>query len=394
MKKAIKTVQIGVVHSLTGETAESEKPLVDAILMAVDEINASGGLMGHTIEPMIEDGASSPAVFKDKVQMLFDRHNISNVFGCWTSSSRKTVKPIIEANNGLLWYPVQYEGLEESENIVYSGGCLNQQIEPAVDWAFINKCPRFFLIGADNVFSHTANLLARALVEDRGGEITEERYAAPGYADFASEVDRIWETKPDIILNTLDGQSSLAFFKQYYKAGISIPVLTTGISEAQIQALAAYACGHYACRSYFQSLNINENHIFIDNFKTKYGKSRVISDSIVSAYSQIYLWKQAVEDAVSFDIPEVRAALHGQRFLSPYGYIRVEPNNHISKKAYIGLIGSSGQFEIVWDSSNSIRPKPWLVMEETAAIRPKKLIKSASGKLPQTIHDRTDLVGC
>ncbi|KWT85015.1 urea ABC transporter substrate-binding protein [Candidatus Magnetominusculus xianensis] len=389
--KAIKTVRIGVVHSLTGETAERERPLVDAILMAVDEINDSGGLMGYTIEPMIEDGASSTAVFKDKVQMLFDSYNITNIFGCWTSSARKTVKPIIEANNGLLWYPVQYEGLEESENIVYSGGCLNQLIEPAVDWAFINNCSSFFLIGTDTVFPHTANLLARTLVEDRGGEITEEQYTALGNTDFMSEVDRIWETKPEIVLNTLDGQSNLAFFKQYHKAGISIPVLAACISEAQAQAMADYACGHYACRSYFQSLNINENHTFIDKFRTKYGKKRVISDSIVSAYSQIYLWKQAVEDAVSFDTPEVRALLHGQRFLSPGGYIRVEPNNHISKKAYVGLIGNhgSGQFEIVWDSLNSIRPKPWLGVEEAAGIRP--IIKSAS-RWVDTLRASSDIL--
>ncbi|MCG6553815.1 MAG: transporter substrate-binding protein [Candidatus Magnetominusculus sp. LBB02] len=389
MTTGSKTVQIGVLHSLTGRMAINEAPLVDAILMAVDEINASGGLLGYRIEPLTEDGASSPSVFKDKAQRLFDRHKVSNVFGCWQSSERKTIKPIVEAHDGLLWYPAQYEGLEESLNIVYSGGCLNQLIEPAIEWAFMNKCTSFFLIGSDNVFPHTANLLARTIVEERGGKIVQEQYTATGNTDFTAAIKQIQDIKPDIILNTLNGQSNISFYKQYSEAGGSIPALALNISDVQVLERTEYARGHYACCGYFQSLNINENHIFIDKFRTKYGG--IISDAVISAYSQVYLWKQAVETAMSFDTRQVRAHLHGQRFLSPGGDIQVEPNNHIRKKAYIGLLDNNGQFQIVWDSVTAIKPKPWLGIEQAAAMPSKNLIKNVLCKLPQLIHDKIGL---
>lgn len=361
------TYRIGILHSLSGTMAESEKPLVDACLLAIDEINSKGGVLGRLIEPVIEDGSSNPEIFQQKAEKIIKKDNITTIFGCWTSFSRKAVKPVIEKYNALLWYPVQYEGLECSPNIVYTGSCLNQQIYPALDWLIKNQKKHFFLLGSDYVFPRTANKLIKAQLKRKNCKVVGEEYKTLGAKEFAEIIYQIRNTQPDIIFNTLNGDSNYYFYKEFYKADISpeeTSIMAVSVAEGELQRIGNAAVGHYACWSYFQSLDTPENKQFISNFKSKYGSNRVTSDPIETAYSQLYLWKQTVEASNSFDISKLRQNISGQCFNSPGGQIRIEPNQHVLKNAHIGKILSDKQFEILWSSEKQIKPMPWLGLEE------------------------------
>ncbi len=359
--------KIGILHSLSGNMAGSEKPLVDAALFAIDEINSKGGVLGRLIEPIIEDGASDPAIFIEKANKLIKKDKITTIFGCWTSFARKAIKPIIEKSNSLLWYPVQYEGLECSPNIVYTGSCLNQQIDPAVKWLVKNQKKRFFLLGSNYVFPRTANKFIKAQLKEENCQVLAEEYKPLGANDFTDIISKIKKVQPDVIFNTLNGDSNFSFYKQYHKAGISykeIPIMAVNVAEGEVQEMKESAQGHYACWSYFQSLDTPENKRFVSSFKRKYGSNRVTSDPIETAYSQLFLWKQTVETANSFNVTELRKNIFGQCYESPGGQIRIESNNHVMKNAHIGKILPAGQFEIIWSSEKQIKPMPWLGLEE------------------------------
>ncbi len=364
-------VQVGILHSLSGTMAISEASLIDAELMAIAEINQTGGVLGKLIEPVIEDGASNPAEFEQKARLLITS-GINNLFGCWTSVSRKAVKPVLEELNALLWYPVQYEGLECSPNIFYTGCCPNQQVEPAVSWLLQNNRKRFYLLGSDYVFPRTANKLIKAQLKQHGsgepeGVVVGEEYVPLGVQDFTEAVSKIQSVQPDVIFNTLNGDSNLAFYRQFKDAGITaneLPIMAVSIAEAELQRLGDTAVGHYACWTYFQSLDTPNNRTFVKNFQRRYGKDRVTSDPIEAAYTQVYLWKQAVEKAQSFEVEQVRLAAYGQSFEAPGGLVKIEQNHNLWKECKIGHILPNGQFEIVFTSDNLIKPLPWLGVEE------------------------------
>jgi urea ABC transporter urea binding protein len=365
------SVQVGILHSLSGTMAISEASLVDAELMAIAQINQTGGVLGKLIEPVIEDGASSPAQFERKAKLLISS-GINNLFGCWTSATRKAVKPVLEELNALLWYPVQYEGLECSPNIFYTGCCPNQQVEPAVTWLRQNNKTRFYLLGSDYVFPRTANKLIKAQLKQQGSQEQEaivvgEEYVALGVQDFTEAIAKIQLSQADVIFNTLNGDSNLAFYGQFKDAGITastLPIMAVSVAEAELQRLGDAAVGHYACWTYFQSLDTPNNRTFVENFQLRYGKSRVTSDPIEAAYSQVYLWKQAVEKAQSFEVDQVRLAAYGQSFEAPGGLVRIEKNHNVWKESKIGQILPNGQFEIVFCSDDLIKPLPWLGVEE------------------------------
>ncbi|MBI5375687.1 MAG: transporter substrate-binding protein [Candidatus Schekmanbacteria bacterium] len=363
-----RTVTIGLLHSLTGNMSVSERMLLDAELMAIDEINSSGGVLDCRIEPLIADGASVPSTFARKANELISA-GVSSIFGCWTSASRKAVKPVVESNNHLLWYPVQYEGLEESPNIVYTGTCVNQQIEPALDWLIRNIGRRIFLVGSDYVFPRTANKLIRALTARRNNSTTivGEEYISLDCMDFTGVIAKIQKAKPDAVFNTINGESNSIFYGQYHEAGITsdkIPILAVSVAELELKPVVSMATGHLACWNYFQSLDNKENKKFLTEFRKRYGVNCICSASGVLAYSQIYLWKNLVQAERSFDASLISQRVSGCEFESPAGLLKIGPNRHVPLPAYIGRLRNDGEFEILWDSNGTIQPLPWLGIEE------------------------------
>ncbi len=384
----LKKIRIGILHSLTGTMARSERPLVEAAQMAVDEINAKGGIIDHLIEPVIEDGASDERIFADKALSLIEKEKIDMLFGCWTSSSRRVVKQILEKFNAQLWYPIQYEGLEESPNIFYTGSCLNQQIIPAFNWCWDQQWTNYFLLGSDYVFPRAASQLIVAELKHKKGNVTGEEYVPLGQTDFSSVITKIKKQKPDVIFNTLNGDSNISFFRQLYNEGITaetFPTMSVSIAEEEIRDIGECSKGHYACWSYFQTLDSSESRNFIKSFQKRYGEDRVISDPIADAYSQIYMWKQVVETAGSFDVETIRQSAPGQVYKTPLGRVEMQSNNHVSKKAYIGKADKSGQFTIIWDSNELIEPLPWLGVEKLD-FPLVHLIRAIMNKYPEEIQ--------
>ena len=360
-------VKVGILHSLSGTMAISEPSLKDAELMAIAEINASGGVLGRTIEPIIRDGASNPTVFATQGKNLIEQEQVVTIFGCWTSATRKALIPVVEELDTLLWYPCQYEGLECSPNVFYMGSCTNQQIEPAIHWLLANKRRNFYLIGSDYVFPRTANQILKSRLRSAGGVCVAEEYVRFGEKDFRTIISLIKQTRPDIVFNTLNGDSNLAFYQQYHEAGIDpeeIPIMAVSFAEEELRRLGeGVATGHYSVWSYFQSLALPSNQMFVNNYKARYGKERVTSDPIEAAYYQVYLWKAAVEKAQSFATDDVRRAAIGISYPAPGGEVQIAPNHHVSKNFRIGKILPTGQFEVVWDVPDKIEPLPWLGME-------------------------------
>ncbi len=361
-------VRVGILHSLSGTMAIGGASLQDAELMAIAQINEAGGVLGRRIEPVIEDGASDPTTFTLKVRSLIEQHKVVTIFGGATSASRKAVLPVLEELNTLMWYPVEYEGLECSPHIFYTGICPNQQVGPAVDWLLQTKGNSFYLVGSDYVFPRTANKIIKAQLKRKGGRLAGEEYVALGTTEFGDLIRRIKQAKPEVVFNTLNGDSNLAFYQQYKEAGISaedIPIMAVSIAEEELRRIGGdTAAGHYASWSYFQSIETPENRAFVQNFQRRYGSDRVTSDPIEAAYVQVYLWKQAVEKAGSFDVGLVREAACGQTFEAPRGRVRIEKNNHLTKPCRIGKILPNGQFQIVFTSVGAIKPQPWLGLEE------------------------------
>ncbi|PSR16617.1 PAS sensor protein [filamentous cyanobacterium CCP3] len=359
-------IRVGLLHSLTGTMALSEVPLVDAALMAIAEINQAGGVLGRPLEPVIRDGGSNPKQFAAMARVLIEVDRVSTVFGCWTSLCRKAILPIIEAHGLLLWYPVQYEGLEQSPWVFYSGSCPNQQVEPALEWLLGQGKQRIYLLGGDYVFPRVTNKILKGQLHYYRGDLAGEAYVPLGATNFEVIIQELVRLQPDAVFSTLNGDSNLAFYRQFQAAGLTpdrMPIMAMSIAEAELQQIGPAAVGHYACRSYFQSLDTPANRQFVTNFKQRYGAERVTSSPIQSAYTQVYLWRQAVEQAQTVASEAVRAAAYGQCWLSPSGEVCCEPNHHLQKECHIGQAQADGQFRIVQSSPGYIQPLPWLGVE-------------------------------
>ena len=359
-------IKVGILHSLTGTMAISEKNVVDAELLAIEEINKSGGVLGKRIEPIIEDGGSDWPLFAEKATKLINQDRVVTVFGCWTSASRKAVLPVFESKNHILWYPIQYEGQECSQNVFYTGATPNQQIEPAVQWLFENKSQKFFLIGSDYIFPRTANTIIKAKIENLGGQILGENYLLIGSQEFKEIIEKIRKNLPQggVIFNTLNGDSNIGFFRELSAASLTpdkYPVMSVSIGEAEVQAIGTeYLIGHYAAWNYFMTVDNPANQIFMQKFQEKYGNNRVINDPMEAAYIAVYLWKQAVEKAgTTNDLEKVRQAALGQTFNAPEGTVKMENNHHISKYVRIGEVRNDGLFEIVFSTPETVKPEPW-----------------------------------
>lgn len=358
-------IKVGILHSLSGTMAISETTVVDAEMLAIKEINESGGVLGKQIIPIKEDGASDWPTFAEKAAKLIDQDQVVTVFGCWTSASRKAVLPVFESKKHMLWYPVQYEGQECSNNVFYTGAAPNQQIEPAVDWLLENKGKNFFLVGSDYVFPRTANTIIKEQLAANGGTVAGEDYLPLGDTEVTPIITKIKAALPEggVIFNSLNGDTNVAFFKQLQGAGLEpdkYPVMSVSVAEEEVRQIGAeYLKGHYASWNYFQTVESPQNDQFVTAFKTEYGDDRVTNDPMEAAYIMVYLWKQAVEQAGTTDLEPVRAAAVGQKFDAPEGLVTMQPNHHISKTVRIGEVRDDGLFDIVWSTEGPLDPVPW-----------------------------------
>lgn len=357
-------IKVGVLHSLTGTMAVSERTVVDATLFAIEELNAAGGVLGRTVEPIVVDGRSDWPTFAAGAERLIGQNKVSAIFGCWTSACRKTVKPIFEAKDAVLFYPVQYEGLEQSPNIVYTGAAPNQQIIPAIKWTLDHLGKRIFLVGSDYVFPRTANKIITLQVTALQGEIVGDDYVALGGQDFAAIIAKIRAADPDVIFNTINGDSNIGFYKALRAAGITaeaMPVMSFSVAEAEVKAIGpALMEGDYAARNYFQTVDTPENKDFVRRFKARFGQDYVTTAPMEAAYYGVHLWAKAVTEARSADWRDYRSHVRGQSMMAPGGLIQIDTiSQHVWKTVRIGKIQADGSFAILWDSGRPIRPVPF-----------------------------------
>jgi urea transport system substrate-binding protein len=373
------TIKVGIMHSLTGFMAISEVSLKDVELMAIKEINEAGGVLGKQIEAVVVDPASDfEKGFPEKARKLLLDDQVAAVFGCWTSASRKSVLKIFEDNNGLLFYPVQYEGNECSKNVVYTGAAPNQQILPAVDYLWNEMGKRkFYLLGSDYIFPRTSNQIIRAQLKSvYNVEPAQEKYASLTEREFKAFVDDIVKVDPDVIFSTINGDSNIPFYKELARNGITadkVPVCAVSVAEDELRGLVGQTpiTGQLCAWNYFQSVKLPSNQKFVENFR-KFVKDdkRVTDDPIEAAYFQVYFWKLAVERAGSTDVAKVQAAIQSPRrpieFDAPGGKVRLDPKNmHTWKPFRMGKVREDGQFDIIYEHKDKagkvdlVRPDPY-----------------------------------
>src|ERR1051325_6205280 len=380
---AAETVKVGVLHSLSGTMAISETSLKDVLLFTFDEINKSGGVMGKMIEPVVVDPASNWPLFAEKSKQLLEQDKVAVVFGCWTSVSRKSVLPVFEKDNGLLFYPVQYEGEELSKNIFYTAEAVNQQAIPAVDYMLNDGKKKFYLLGSDYVYPRTTNKILKQYLKAKGvpDSDIEEIYTPFGHTDYQTIVAAIKKFSAGgkaCIISTLNVDTNVPFFKEFANAGLTsenCPVVSFSISEDEFRGLPAKElAGHLGCWTYFMSLKTPENKKFVTDFMswlkdpkvtgvdyTVSGvdpKGRVTCSPMNLSRMGVYLWKQGVEQADSFDVDKVRPALIGQKFKGPAGEVTMQDNHHLINQVFIGETLASGQFKII-KSFTGVKGEPF-----------------------------------
>ena len=357
-------VTVGQLHSATGTMAISETGSIEAEQLAIDQINAAGGVLGRQIKVIKEDGASDWPTFAEKAKKLLVNDKVASVMGCWTSASRKAVLPVFEKENGLLYYPTFYEGLEQSKNVFYEGQEATQQIIAGLDWiAKEKKAKTFYLIGSDYIWPRTSAKIARKHIENvlKGTVVGEEFYAL-GHTQFGSLINKIKLKKPDVIYGIVVGGSNVSFYKQLKAAGITSDkqtLLTISVTEDEVLGIGGEnLVGFYSAMKYFQSMKNPENEAFVKAFKAKYGEKSVIGDVTQAAYEGPWLWKLGVEKAQSFDVDKVVAASAGITFAAPEGEVKIHPNHHLWSKLVIGQWGLDGQANVLYQSG-LIEPNPF-----------------------------------
>lgn len=357
-------VRLGLLHALTGPMAISEKPMVEAEQLAIKEINAEGGVLGHRLEVAVADTSSDPEITVRRLEQLLGEDQVAAIVGCWTSACRKAAKPIIERHGALMLYPMAYEGLESSPNIVYTGAAPNQQVLPAVNWSFEHLGKRFFLVGSDYVWPHSVNAIIGDQIKALGGEVAGEAYMPFGGLDPSEVIQQIRVAKPAVILSTLVGDSNAPFYRGLREAGLNskqAPVISFAVSETEVQTLPdTDIAGHYSAWCYFQALDRPENRSFVEKFRARYGANRVVSDVMETAYFSVRLWARAVERAESVMPDEVNQALMGISYNAPEGIVTVDPaTRHTWRSFNMGQIREGGGIQVVWSAEYPIRPVPY-----------------------------------
>ncbi|EMU6154948.1 urea ABC transporter substrate-binding protein [Yersinia enterocolitica] len=377
---AADTIKVGILHSLSGTMAISETPLKDMALMSIDDINAHGGVLGKQLEPVIVDPASNWPLFAEKARQLLTQDKVAVVFGAWTSVSRKSVLPVFEELNGLLFYPVQYEGEEMSPNVFYTGAAPNQQAIPAVEYLLSEDggaAKRFILLGTDYVYPRTTNKILRAFLhsKDIQDKDIEEVYTPFGYSDYQTIVSNIKKFSADgktAVISTINGDSNVPFYKELANQGIKatdVPVIAFSVGEEELRGIDTKPLvGNLAAWNYFQSVDNPTNKKFVEQWKA-YAKAHklpnadtaVTNDPMEATWVGMHMWAQAVEKAKSTDVDKVRAAMAGQTYPAPSGFTLTmdKTNHHLHKPVMIGEIEADGQFNVVWQTDAPIRAQPW-----------------------------------
>jgi urea transport system substrate-binding protein len=382
MAQASNTIKVGVLHSLSGTMAISETVLKDTVLMAIDEINAKGGLLGKKLEPVVVDPASNWPLFAEKAKQLLTQDKVDVVFGCWTSVSRKSVLPVFKENNGLLFYPVQYEGEELEKNVFYTGAAPNQHAIPAVEYLMSKdggSAKRFVLLGTDYVYPRTTNKILRAFLKSKGisdADIMEE-YTPFGHSDYQTIIAKIKkfasEGKKTAVISTINGDSNVPFYKELGNQGLKakdVPVVAFSVGEEELRGVDTKPLvGHLAAWNYFMSVKNPTNDAFIKKWSA-YAKAKNIpghkdkpltNDPMEATYIGVNMWAQAVTKAKSTDVDKVIKAMAGQTFKAPSGFVAKmdEKNHHLHKPVFIGEIKADGQFKVVWKTPGPIKAQPW-----------------------------------
>jgi len=378
---AADTIKVGILHSLSGTMAISETALKETALMTIDEINKSGGVMGKKLEAVVVDPASNWPLFAEKSRQLLSKDKVDVVFGCWTSVSRKSVLPVFKELNGLLFYPVQYEGEELEKNVFYTGAAPNQQAIPAVEYLMSKdggSAKRFVLLGTDYVYPRTTNKILRAFLKSKGvaeADIMEE-YTPFGHSDYQTIIAKIkkfaGEGKKTAVVSTINGDSNVPFYKELGNAGLKatdVPVVAFSVGEEELRGVDTKPLvGHLAAWNYFQSIKNPDNAKFIKMYRDWAKKQKlpnadsvVTNDPMEATYIGIHMWKQAVEKAKSTDVDKVIAAMGGQTFKAPSGFVAKmdEKNHHLHKPVFIGEVKADGQFNVVWKTKGPVRAQPW-----------------------------------
>ena len=360
-------VTVGQLHSGTGTMAISETGAIQAEQLAIDQINAMGGVLGRKIKVIKEDGASDWPTFAEKSKKLLVNDRVACVFGCWTSASRKAVLPIFEKENGMLYYPTFYEGLEQSKNVIYTGQEATQQILWGLDWASKEKKSKtYFLVGSDYIWPRTSMKIGRKHIEShlQGSKVVGEEYYPLGHTNFNSLINKIKLAKPDCIFAAVVGGSNVAFYKQLKAAGVTADkqfLLTISVTEDEVLGIGGdNMAGFYSSMKYFQSLDNANNKAFVAAFKAKYGPNSVIGDVTQAGYLGPWIWKATVEKAGSFDVDKIAAASKDIELkTAPEGYVKLHANHHLWSKTRIGLAQADGQFKVVAESPELIEPNPF-----------------------------------
>jgi urea transport system substrate-binding protein len=357
-------VKVGVLHSLSGTMAASGTAVVEATLFAIDDVNQDGGVLGSPIRPIVVDGRSDWPTFAREAERLITQEKVCCIFGCWTSAGRKAVKPVIEKHDHLLLYPVQYEGLETSPCIFYFGAAPNQQILPALDWAVtIQHKQRFFLVGSDYIFPRAAHAIIKDHLQRLGAQVVGEDFLPLASQKVEPLVNRIAQAKPDMILNTINGDTNIAFFRALRAAGVRAadrPTLSFSVGEHELRSLSlADVEGDYAAWTYFQSLDTPANQDFVRRFRNKHAQ-RNVTDPMIATYVSVKLWARAVRQAQTNDPKQIRRTLLTTQLKGPSGEVRIEPDTqHCYLTPRIGQIQADGQFKIVWAAPEPVRPEPY-----------------------------------
>ncbi|HZS83532.1 MAG TPA: ABC transporter substrate-binding protein [Stellaceae bacterium] len=361
------TIKVGILHSLSGTIAIIETSLHNAELLAIEEINAKGGVLGKKIQPIVEDPQSVVQVFAEKAKKLLLEDKVAAVLGCYTSASRQSVLPIFEQYNGVLLYPTLYEAQECSKNCFYTGAVPNQQLDDFVPW-IINtlKRKKFYMVGSNYIYPKETNREVKALLEKHGGQNVGEEYAPLGHTEFSTIINNISGSGAEVVFSDLVGDSIVAFYKQFKQFGFTaddLPICTPITTEQEIAAMGPEnAEGHYTSFNYFQSVDSPENKSFVERYKAKYGKDAVTNAVMEAAYFQTYFLAHAIEKVKSTEADAlIYEGLPGQEFQAPQGKVKIdEQNHHTWLWARIGKANPQGQFDVVWKSENWIRPQPWV----------------------------------